>query len=632
MRFKILLAIVVSIIISSQLFAQKLDTSFSKRWLEIDTLIATKNVSKQALEKVTILYTNAKQQHNDVQIIKCLIYKLGLEDKVFENKPNNAISILQKEIAETTNEAVKSILYSLLANRYWQYYNTNRWQFYNRSKTIGFKKEAIETWSADDFGNAISNNFKRSITSVIILQATQLKPYDAILLKGNATYLRPTLFDILAHEALDYFKSGDYYLTKPTYAFELKDIAALQPMTIFLKTPFENRDSASHLYMALQLFKQLLEFHKNDKDKNALVDVDIERVQWVYSNLTNEKKEEQYQTTLELIAKNDAARASQANYLLAQLYVNNAETYQPFGDTTQRYSKVKALQIIEAALVRFKQTDEGTGNLNNLRSQILQKNITVETEKVNIPNKPFRALVSFNNVDTIFVRVLKLSGKEIANEFADNLDFVDLAKKKAYASFTQPLPQTNDYQTHKVEIKIDALPAGKYVLLTSSSSDFIDSLHKMTKQILHISNISYIKNGDDYFVLHRETGEPLNNVSIAIKKKEWNNTKRQNDTKLVVEKTSDKNGYFNFKPKDDNSNYEFSFSLKNDQLSLSDNEYIYNQRNDDEVDYANDEAEDYEKDKAKVFFFTFQRFTQSHKNEGFCSKAPVINGGQFSII
>ncbi|MBC7651795.1 MAG: hypothetical protein H7101_08605, partial [Deinococcales bacterium] len=604
MRFKILFLLVVSTITTSQLFAQKVDTTFTKQWQEIDTLIITKNLSKQALQKVNTLYTRAKHQNNDVQIIKSLIYKIGLEDKVFENKPNIAIETLQNEISETKNVAAKSILYSLLANQYLQYYMANRWRFYNRSKTINFKKEDIETWSADDFSNAISDNYKRSVAAVTILQATKLPPFNAIILKGNARYLRPTLFDVLAHEALDYFKSGDFYLTKPTYAFELKSIAALQPINAFLNIPFETVDTASHLYISLQLYKKLLLFHANDIDKNALIDVDLQRLKWVNNHLIHVQKEEQYQATLQSIAKSDVARASQANYLLAQFYVNKAETYQPFGDTSQRFGKVKALQIIEAALAKFKQTDEGTSKLINLRYQILQKAITIETEKVNIPNKPFRAFVRYNNIDTLFVRVIKLSNKDVTNQVSDNLDFADLTKRKVYEFFTQPLPQTNDHQTHGVEIKINALPAGKYVLLSSSGAGFIDSLHKMSKQILYVSNISYIKNGTDYFVMHRETGEPLSNVSIIIKKQEWNGIKQQTETKLVAEKSSDKNGYFNFKPKDDNGNYEFSFLLKNDQLALSDNEYIYNQRSyNDDDDYEKDEAADYEKVKAKVFIF-----------------------------
>ena len=61
------------------------------------------------------------------------------------------------------------------------------------------------------------------------------------------------------------------------------------------------------------------------------------------------------------------------------------------------------------------------------------------------------------------------------------------------------MPQTKDYQTHAAEIKIDALPVGEYLLLTSSGVGFVDSLHKMTKQIIYVSNISYIKNVNDYF-------------------------------------------------------------------------------------------------------------------------------------
>jgi hypothetical protein len=60
------------------------------------------------------LYTVAKQKQLQSQIIKCLVYKLSLEDRIFENKPNNAISILETEIGTSTNEAAKSILYNLL--------------------------------------------------------------------------------------------------------------------------------------------------------------------------------------------------------------------------------------------------------------------------------------------------------------------------------------------------------------------------------------------------------------------------------------------------------------------------------------------------------------------------------------
>ena len=35
----------------------------------------------------------------------------------------------------------------------------------------------------------------------------QAEPYDAIILKGNVRHLRPGLYDLLAHRALEYFTS-----------------------------------------------------------------------------------------------------------------------------------------------------------------------------------------------------------------------------------------------------------------------------------------------------------------------------------------------------------------------------------------------------------------------------------------
>ena len=301
-------------LITSPIFSQKTDTNFDKQWVQIDTLIVSKKLIKDALQQVNVLFKTAKQQQNEPQIVKCLIYRIGLEDAVFDNKPNNAIATLNTEIDATNNVVVKSILYSLLANRYLQYYDANRWKFYNRSKTIAYVKNDIDTWGTDDFGSTISENFSKSITAVKTLQAVNISAYDAIISKGNARQLRPTLFDLLAHEALDYFKTGDYYLTKPAYVFELKELSALADYQIFSNTNFETTDSTSHLLKSLQLFQQLIQFHKNDLDKNALVDIDLERIEWVHNNLNNDGKDAAYLKALSNLTKMPVLRASQAYY------------------------------------------------------------------------------------------------------------------------------------------------------------------------------------------------------------------------------------------------------------------------------------------------------------------------------
>jgi TonB-dependent SusC/RagA subfamily outer membrane receptor len=606
MQLRILLSLMLSFFVFSTVTAQQKPLNTTKEWIEIDTLVLAKNQPKAALEKVNDLYVIARAHQDDIQLIKCLIYRINLEDAVFDNKPNNAIHLLESEIVTSKNEIAKSILYSLLANRYLQCYNTNRWQVYNRSKTATVNKLDIETWNADDFGAAISDNFSKSIANAPLLQGVSIAAYDALISKGNARQLRPTLYDLLAHDALDYFKTGDYYLTKLTYAFELKDVLALSNASTFITTTFTSKDIASHLLKSLQLFQQLLRFHSKDTDKNAFVDVDLERIEWVNQNLIGDK-ETAYVQALTGVTEISSARTAQAYYLLANHYAQAANNYQPFGDTMQRFGKVKAMQIIKEGLSKYKQDDEGVANLKNLQQDILQKSITTQTEEVNIPNTPFRALVSFKNVDTLFARLIKLPRK---SEMRDNWQYTDhdkLAAMPFLTTFAQPLPTTNDYQQHSVEVKIDALPAGDYVLLTSSGAGFIDTLHKMSKQLLHVSNISYIKNGNDYFVLHRDNGKPLANVKVTITKSEWNNTAKKTETTIVTTKITNKNGYFSFVPKDNYGNYDFVFVSKGDRLQLASSEYLYRSRNnsdDDDEDYDKDGMADYEEDNTKVYFFT----------------------------
>jgi TonB-dependent SusC/RagA subfamily outer membrane receptor len=597
------LLFIASLLTSVSVFSQTKDTSFINQWIEIDTLIIKKNLPKSALEKVNILYKKATDKKADAQIIKCLIYRISLEDKIFDNKPNNAINILESEIKNTNNVAAKSILYSLLASRFQQYYNNNRWKYYNRSKTINYKKEDIETWSTDDFGNAITNNFLKSIQPTTALQQINIADYNAVIIKGNAENLRPTLFDLLAHEALNYFKTGDYYLTKPQYPFELKDEKTLAPANVFIQQKFEDKDSSSHLLISLQLFQQLLQFHSNDIDKNAFVDADLERIEWVNQNMTNEKKQSLYKNTVENIIQNNTCnRTSKAYYLLAVIEKNKAEMYQPFNDTTNRLSNVKALQIIEEGLQKFTTENEGTSYLKQLRYQIKEPSITTQTEKVNIPNKPFRTFVNYKNVDTLFVRIIKVNVEINDENYYSNQVWKKLTKLPTYKKLYQVLPATDDYQKHSTEIKIEGLPVGKYKLLCSNSNGFIDSVNKLSVQDIYISNISYIKNNNDYFVLNRETGQPLNKVKVSIGKQQWNSSARKNEFKTIANVITDKNGYFNFSSKENYGYYNFSFSTKNDKLNVSDGDYVYRTTNDE--DYDKTEAKDYEEDNARIYFFT----------------------------
>jgi TonB-dependent SusC/RagA subfamily outer membrane receptor len=600
-RFFTFLLLMGSSLIS---IAQKTDTVFQKEWLEIDTLIIEKDMVKTALDKTNILYQKAKQRNLPDHVIKSLLYRYSFQDKITEIDPTQLLKTIEAEIPQMKDEAGKAILNSLLAKLYREYYNNHRWNLYSRKNTNETGKADIITWSADDFTAAITKYFLRSLDNKPVLQQKKIESYDAVILPGNSRNLRPTIFDLLAHEALDYFKSGELYTTKPVNTFIINDVNTLGTINTFAHAVFSTKDSSSLQWLALQVYQQLIAFHQKDVNKAALLDVNTERIEWVNMHANFSGKEIAYQKALEEIINQYSAEplAAQAWYLLAREQTNKAATYQPFGDTSNRYGYVKARQLVDKALLLYKTKNIGTANLSNLLIEIDRKELRTQTEKVNIPYKPFRTLVSYRNIETLYNRIIRVENNEkLRNAQEEKVYWKNLVNTKPYANFTQPLPVTNDAQLHSTEIKIQGLPVGEYALLSSNSPSFDDSLSKLSVQFFNVSNISYIKNNNDYFVLNRETGKPLADVKVLIIKQQYISRLQKNIDDTILTRVTNKNGYFRFEPTV-YSNCRFVFTSANDKLDQKEYEYIYTLNNPDDENKLT--AVNFEKNNNRVFFFT----------------------------
>ena len=181
----VLIFLTFSIFISTQTKAQIIVKNYEKEWKQVDVFVQ-KQLPKSALEQVKKIYQLAKKEKQDAQSIKALIYMTGLQNEITENGEAKAIADMEKEIA-TANEPAKSILSSLSAEMYWNYYQQHRWQLYNRTNTvpidIGIKKDDIATWTTDDLTKKISELYLQSLKNSTLLQQTRLETYDAIISK-----------------------------------------------------------------------------------------------------------------------------------------------------------------------------------------------------------------------------------------------------------------------------------------------------------------------------------------------------------------------------------------------------------------------------------------------------------------
>lgn len=571
--------------------------NYDTDWKTVDSHIA-KGLPASAFEVVKKIYAKAKTGKQDAQFIKAIIYMTQLQQENREENPVQRIKEIEKEIQQS-KEPVTSLLNSYLAGIYQQYFAMNRYKLYNRTNTENFKKDDIATWTIDDFHQKISALYLLSLNNKEQLQKTKLATYDAIIIKGNSRSLRPTLYDLLAHNALEYFKNDERDISKPAYSFEISDPAALSPAATFIKVNFPTQDSLSLQHKALTVFQDLIQFHLNDTDPEALIDVDIERLQYVYSKMLLkspatavhttegpkglEGKELLYYNALhQLITRyNNAPAVNQARYLLATVHQQKGNQYDPNGDTTYRYELVKAKELTDKILEQ-KNENEGWINAYNLNKELVQPYFLFQVERVNIPNEPFRMLVSFKNVSKLYWRIIPATPalkKMVNNERGDNNYWGELLAATSKKTWEQALPVNSDLQTHAAEMKTDGLPAGEYFIVASLNNDFSITNNILAARLIYVSNISYVNRNTDFFVLNRNSGQPLPDATVQVYKKVYDYKTYTYSKQKTEVYTADKNGYFKLNnttiKEQGGSNLLFEIKHADDRLFIEDEVYYY---------------------------------------------------------
>ncbi|HEX9511392.1 MAG TPA: alpha-2-macroglobulin family protein [Puia sp.] len=611
MNLRNTLALLFCCLVSSLLNAQIRQGDYETKWKSIDSLVAKKGLVQSALTEVNKIYTLAKQEKNDAQVIRALLYRINLQGTTREDAAQSAIEDLEKEIAVAAQPA-RSILQSILAGTYWNYFQQHRWQLYNRTKTANFKKEDIATWDISDFHQKTGELYLSSLKEEKLLQETKLDRFDPILIKGNARALRPTLFDLLAHRALDYFKTDERDLNKPAYAFEIDDPVVFSDASAFTMHSFRTTDSLSLHFKALQLFQRLIRLHLPDPRPDALLDVDIERLNFANAYAVLNNKEDLYSQALARITNrySNEPAAAEAWYLQARQYTSRAGSYDPLKDTTNRYGYVTAKAICEKVLAQGsgKDSSEGKTHCAMLLKNILRKELLLQTEKINVPGEPLRSLVSWRNFGQLYVRVIRAdrSLKEGLgrNSWQDEY-WKKLVQLPVLKTFSPSLPATGDYQSHRVEIKIDALPAGEYILLASSDKDFSLTQNPLAVQFFYVSSIAYINNDQDYFIVNRESGQPLAGAAVQVWDQHYDYKTSKNMLEQGATYQADSYGHFLLAKKNvltGNEQQLLEISTTGDHLFLQDqpvNLYYYNEGEENTVNKVK-----YEKDNLTTFFFT----------------------------
>ena len=114
------------------------------------------------------------------------------------------------------------VMDTLLAHWYWQYFQQNRWRFMQRTATAQQPGKDFTTWDLPRLFAEIDRQFQKALAAEPTLEAEPISAWNDLLQKGTMPdSYRPTLYDFIAQEALDFYTSGEQAAAKPEEAFEL---------------------------------------------------------------------------------------------------------------------------------------------------------------------------------------------------------------------------------------------------------------------------------------------------------------------------------------------------------------------------------------------------------------------------
>src|SRR6056297_1417 len=518
---KHIVTLITILLLSQMASSQKDNESFEALWLQVEKL-EREVLTKSALKVVTMISEKAKKEKKSPQRVKALLYASKYALTLEEDAQLNIVNDFKLEI-QHAEFPTKNILESYLATLYWQYYQQNRYQFYNRT-TTEVKVDSVDfrTWDLTTLFEEITVHFEASLENEAQLQQTSVSEFEPILhqQKGSEEY-RPTLFDLLAQQALSFYSTSENSITRPADKFEIDNPELLSDSYAFTKLNITTTDDTSLQAKALCIYQKLLTLHSPSEKPYTFAEVDIQRLHFVYQNAIFENKDQHYLDVLRntAAAKTKSVASGLYNYEIAALFNQQGNTYRPTTNEKHRWKNKEALDLCEKVIKEIPGS-RGAEKCTALKTQILSHSLQLTTER-HIPiNEVSKVLVTYKNYDS-----LQLTARNITQKQWNTLEeLYPKEKKNAFIkklavsrSWDIGIKNENDYQSHSTEIAIPPLANGQYLILTEPKDKTDDTFAYAQVQATNLALVeSQTETHQAFQVVDRNNGKPIVGATLTL--------------------------------------------------------------------------------------------------------------------
>ena len=507
-----------------------------------------KGLPKTAIELLDPIIVAAKAEKAYGEAVKAIGLKIAFEGSIEGNKPEEKIVRMRAEIAAAPEE-MRPLMEALVANWYWHYFQRNRWRFTQRTQTEVQPGADFTTWDLPRLLSEIDKHFVKALVDEKRLKATPVTAFDDLLVKGSAPdSYRPTLFDFIAYDALEFYCAGEQGAAKAEDEFELSaDGPVFADAAGFMDWMPETTDTDSPTLKAARLYQNLMMFHQIDKDRHAFLDADLARIKFGRNKAVGEGRGDHYKEALKRFAEANASHelSAMACALLAEALNDDGEPFE-------------AREVARLGLKSFPESVGGR-RCHNLVRQVEARSASIATER--FWSEPLPTIdVTYRNVAKVFFRAVQydwslfLDKSRSRPERLNDKEIKELLAKKPAMEWTADLPPTADLKE-----RVERLPAPKglsrgfYLLVASHDPSFGEKENQLSYTNFFVSSISLIvrqrEDSLEGFVLEAESGEPVKDAAVTM----WyqdSKGNRRSEPKLATNgngfyriKTSQSKGY-----------------------------------------------------------------------------------------
>lgn len=416
----------------------------------------------------------------------------------------------------------QSIWYSYMGDLLSAFLNQNEYRISQRTKIVENIPTDFNTWDIQTLIEQITFYYLKSIENKELLQKTKVEDFKILLKNADKSLsYRPTVYDMLAHEALTFFLENRYSMSLPMEAFHLNNPEYISDNENFIRLQITSPDSFSLPYRSLKIMQELTAFHMQSGNTLALIDISLYRLKYMKENSTLETRDELYLKALESFEKTYSGKAGYEDicYELGEYYKNRAATYHPETNPDYQWDYKTAIQWYEKAI----DTDSTSIAANNARAAIedIQKpSIKVKYQNVLMPDKVNFITYEYKNTSKLYCRIIPISELQY-----ERLGWIrrDVYKKLISMKYDKQweisLTNNEDFQLNYYDDGLPPLSIGTYAILVSITN--FDTAYKegYVCQFIEVNNIEMLSrinfDNSEFLFINRTNGEPYKNMKIT---------------------------------------------------------------------------------------------------------------------